>query len=132
MIDHISIGVRDLGKARQFYAAVLGALGFTQLREWPTSVGYGKTYPEFWINHRPDLVVSDTGGHVCLRAASTQMVDAFHATALRAGGQFGWRAWPAAGIFAGYYAAFIRDPDGNRIEAITFVEEGSGDSTEGG
>ncbi len=132
MIDHISIGVRDLDKARAFYAAVLGALGFTQLREWPTSIGFGKKYPEFWINHRPDLVVSDTGVHVCLRAASTQMVDAFHATALRAGGSSDGAPGLRPEYVAGYYAAFIRDPDGNRIEAITFVEEGSGDSTEGG
>jgi catechol 2,3-dioxygenase-like lactoylglutathione lyase family enzyme len=85
MIDHISIGVRDLERARQFYAAVLATLGFTQLREWPTAVGYGKRYPEFWINHRPDLVASDTGVHVCLRAPDSQTVDAFHAAALQAG-----------------------------------------------
>jgi catechol 2,3-dioxygenase-like lactoylglutathione lyase family enzyme len=122
MIDHISIGVRDLEKARAFYAAVLDALGFTQLREWPASIGYGKKYPEFWINHRPSLVASDSGVHVCLRAASTQMVDAFHATALRAGASSDGPPGLRPEYFAGYYAAFIRDPDGNRIEAITFVE----------
>jgi catechol 2,3-dioxygenase-like lactoylglutathione lyase family enzyme len=122
MIDHISIGVRDLEKARAFYAAVLATLGFTQLREWPTAVGYGKKYPEFWINHRPGLAASDTGVHVCLRAASTQMVDAFHAAALQAGASSDGPPGLRPEYFAGYYAAFIRDPDGNRIEAITFVE----------
>jgi catechol 2,3-dioxygenase-like lactoylglutathione lyase family enzyme len=122
MIDHISIGVRDLEKARRFYAAVLATLGFTQLREWPTAVGYGKKYPEFWINHRPDLVVSDTGVHVCLRAPSTDAVDAFHAAALRAGASSDGAPGPRHEYVAGYYAAFIRDADGNRIEAITFVE----------
>ena len=121
MIDHVSIGVRDLERAREFYAAALAALGYRQLREWPTSVGYGKKYPEFWINHRPDLVASDTGVHVCLRAASTQMVEAFHAAALRAGGNSDGAPGLRAEYFSGYYAAFIRDPDGNRIEAVTFI-----------
>jgi catechol 2,3-dioxygenase-like lactoylglutathione lyase family enzyme len=132
MIDHISIGVRDLEKARQFYAAVLATLGFTQLREWPTAVGYGKKYPEFWINHRPDLVSVDTGVHVCLRALSTDAVDAFHAATLRLGGSSDGAPGLRPEYVAGYYAAFIRDADGNCIEAITFVEEGRGGTTEGG
>src|SRR5262245_20273012 len=65
---------------------------------------------------------SESGAHVCFRARSTELVDAFHAAALGAGGSSdgapGLR--PAHG--EGYYAAFIRDPDGNRIEAVTFVE----------
>ena len=122
MIDHVSIGVRDLVQARRFYAAVLAPLGFTQLRAWPTSVGYGRKYPEFWINFRPNLVTSDTGVHVCLRAESTQAVDAFHAAASPAGGSSDGAPGLRPEYFAGYYAAFIRDPDGNRIEAITFVQ----------
>ena len=76
-------------------------IGLTQLRDWPAAVGFGKKYPEFWINHRPDLAAADTGVHVCLRAPSTQAVDAFHAAALAAGAQLGRRARPAPGIFAG-------------------------------
>jgi catechol 2,3-dioxygenase-like lactoylglutathione lyase family enzyme len=124
VIDHVSIGVRDLERAQRFYAAVLATLGYTQLREWPTSVGYGKKYPEFWINLRPDLVDEDNGVHVCLRAASTQMVDAFHAVALERGATSDGAPGLRPEYFAGYYAAFIRDPDGNRIEAITFVDRG--------
>ena len=53
MIDHVSIAVRDLGKAEPFYAAVLAPLGMRKLREWPNAaIGFGKTYPEFWINRR--------------------------------------------------------------------------------
>jgi catechol 2,3-dioxygenase-like lactoylglutathione lyase family enzyme len=123
MIDHISIGVRDLDSGRRFYGAVLAPLGFAQLREWPgAAIGYGKKYPEFWINHRPDLVASDTGVHVCLRATSTQAVDAFHASALAGGGTSDGAPGPRPKYFNGYYAAFIRDPDGNRIEAMTVVE----------
>ena len=80
MIDHISIGVRDLEKARRFYEAVLATLGLAQMRDWPgAAAGYGKKHPEFWINHRPDMAASDSGMHICLRAPSTQAVDAFYA-----------------------------------------------------
>jgi catechol 2,3-dioxygenase-like lactoylglutathione lyase family enzyme len=121
MIDHISIGVRDLERARRFYAAVLAALGLTQLRDWPAAVGFGKKYPEFWINHRPELTPADTGVHVCLRAPSIQAVDAFHAAALAAGATSDGTPGPRPEYSPAYYAAFITDPDGNRIEAVTFV-----------
>jgi catechol 2,3-dioxygenase-like lactoylglutathione lyase family enzyme len=56
MIDHVSIAVRDLGKAEPFYAALLAPLGMRKLREWPdAAIGFGKTYPEFWINRRAAL-----------------------------------------------------------------------------
>jgi len=125
MIDHVSIAVRDLDAAARFYEAVLGALGMTKLDDRPATVGFGKSYSEFWINRRADMarVASDWGAHVCLRAASTQAVDAFHAAALKAGGASdgapGLRAHDGEG---GYYAAYIRDPDGNRIEAVTFLK----------
>jgi catechol 2,3-dioxygenase-like lactoylglutathione lyase family enzyme len=121
MIDHVSIGVRDLDRARRFYEAVLGILGFTLLRDGPDTVGYGKRHPEFWINHRPELAVSDTGVHVCLRAADQGTVDAFHAAALRAGAVSDGAPGLRPEYSASYYGAFIRDPDGNRIEAVTFL-----------
>jgi catechol 2,3-dioxygenase-like lactoylglutathione lyase family enzyme len=123
VIDHVSIGVRDLAKARRFYAAVLAPLEMSELREWPgEAVGYGKKYPEFWINHRPGLVISDTGVHVCLRASSTQAVDAFHAAALAAGATSDGAPGPRPKYFKEYYAAFIVDADGNRVEAMTVVK----------
>jgi catechol 2,3-dioxygenase-like lactoylglutathione lyase family enzyme len=121
MIDHVSIGVRDLDRARRFYAAVLAPLGFTQLRAWPAAVGFGKKYPEFWINHRLGLAPADTGVHVCLRARTTQAVDAFHAAALAAGGRCDGAPGLRPDYHDSYYAAFVLDPDGNRIEAVTFV-----------
>jgi catechol 2,3-dioxygenase-like lactoylglutathione lyase family enzyme len=124
MIDHVSIGTRDLEMSRQFYAAVLATIGLTQLRAWPTAIGFGKTYPEFWINHRPGLTPSDNGVHVCLRAPSTQAVDAFHAAALAAGGADDGAPGLRPEYSAHYYGAFIRDPDGNRVEAVTFLPDG--------
>jgi len=126
MIDHISIAVRDLKSAEAFYAALLAPLGMTKLREWPdAAIGFGKKYPEFWINRRAgmDRVATDSGVHICLRASETSAVDAFHAAALKAGGTSDGEPGPRPEYHGGYYAAFIRDPDGNRIEAVTFMQE---------
>jgi catechol 2,3-dioxygenase-like lactoylglutathione lyase family enzyme len=124
MIDHVSIAVRDLARATRFYEAVLGALGYKRLETRPATVGFGKQYAEFWLNLRADMapLAPEGGAHVALRARSTDMVDAFHAAALAAGGESDGapRYRPQHG--EGYYAAFIRDPDGNRVEAVTFVK----------
>jgi catechol 2,3-dioxygenase-like lactoylglutathione lyase family enzyme len=124
MIDHVSVSVRDLEASGRFYEPLLATLGMTKLREWPdAAIGYGKKYPEFWINQRPGMtpVAADSGVHICLRAASADAVDAFHAAALAAGGKSDGAPGFRAHYHENYYAAFIRDPDGNRIEAVTFV-----------
>jgi catechol 2,3-dioxygenase-like lactoylglutathione lyase family enzyme len=123
MIDHVSVSVRTLVASTRFYAAVLGALGFTQLETRAATVGFGKKYPEFWINLRDGLEPAPvgSGSHICFRAASTEMVDAFHAAAIANGGGSDGAPGLRPQHGEGYYAAFIRDPDGNRIEAVTFV-----------
>ncbi|MDI1344867.1 MAG: VOC family protein [Pseudolabrys sp.] len=123
MIDHVSVAVRDLAAATRFYEAVLGALGLTKLESRPATVGFGKTYPEFWINLRADMAVvaPASGAHVCFRARTTELIDAFHAAALQAGGVSDGAPGLRPQHGDGYYAAFIRDLDGNRIEAVTFV-----------
>jgi len=126
VIDHISLAVRDIKAAEIFYTAVLTPLGLAKLREWPNAaIGYGKKYPEFWINHRSGMtaVEIDSGVHVCLRAASTDAVDAFHAAAIAGGGICDGAPGLRPEYNDRYYAAFIRDPDGNRIEAVTFIAE---------
>ena len=126
MIDHISIAVRDLKKGEAFYTALLAPLGMAKLREWPeAAIGFGKKYPEFWINRRAamDRVADDSGAHTCLRASSAEAVDAFHAAALAAGGTSDGGPGARPEYHQTYYAAFIRDPDGNRIEAVTFLPE---------
>jgi catechol 2,3-dioxygenase-like lactoylglutathione lyase family enzyme len=125
MIDHVSIAVRDLAASTRFYEAVLGAIGMKAIDVRDATVGFGKQYSEFWINVRADMapVADGSGAPICFRARSTEMVDAFHAAALEAGGSSdgtpGLRPHDGEG---GYYAAFIRDPDGNRIEAVTFTK----------
>ncbi|GIK81806.1 MAG: VOC family protein [Pseudorhodoplanes sp.] len=123
MIDHVSVAVRDLERAAAFYEAALAPLGYRRLETRPATVAFGKQYSEFWINARPLMaaVAPDSGCHVALRARSTQAVDAFHAAALAAGGACDGAPALRAHFGEGYYAAFIRDPDGNRIEAVTFV-----------
>jgi catechol 2,3-dioxygenase-like lactoylglutathione lyase family enzyme len=126
MIDHVSIAVRDLGNAEPFYAAVLAPLGMRKLREWPNAaIGFGKTYPEFWINRRAAMarVGEDSGVHICLRATDTRAVEDFHAAALKAGGTSDGGPGLRTEYHSSYYAAFVRDPDGNRIEAVTFLRE---------
>ena len=126
MIDHISVAVRDLAKGEQFYAAALSPLGLSKLREWPNAaIGFGKKYPEFWINRRADMgrVAEDSGVHICLRAPDAAAVDAFHAAALKAGGASDGAPGLRPEYHGRYYAAFIRDLDGNRIEAVTFLQD---------
>jgi catechol 2,3-dioxygenase-like lactoylglutathione lyase family enzyme len=122
MIDHISVAVRDLERSTRFYEAALSPLGLSRLVTRAATIGFGKAYPEFWINLRAGMapVAEGSGVHVCLRARSPADVDAFHAAALNAGG----RSDGAPGLRPHdrlrYYAAFVTDPDGNRIEAVTF------------
>jgi catechol 2,3-dioxygenase-like lactoylglutathione lyase family enzyme len=122
MIDHISIGVADLDRAARFYEATLAPLGLARLVTRPATIGFGKTYPEFWINLRAGMAkVAPAGGvHICLRAKSVSEVDAFHAAALDAGGRPDGAPRLRPHDRVRYYAAFVIDPDGNRIEAVTF------------
>lgn len=123
MIDHISVPVRDLKRARAFYEAVLATLGYAILDDRPATIGFGKTYSEFWINLRPNAPNDDDPGtHVALRAKGKEVVDAFHAAAIAQGGVSDGAPGRRGDFGEGYYAAFIRDPDGNKIEAVTFLK----------
>ena len=128
MIDHISVGVRDLERSAPFYELALAPLGLARLVTRPATVGFGKRYPEFWINLRPAMapVAPESGNHVCLRAKSESEVDAFHQAALGAGGVSDGAPGLRPHDRVRYYAAFIRDLDGNRIEAVTFPVEDTG------
>lgn len=126
MIDHISIGVGDFARSTRFYDAVLGKLGYVKMHDREATVGWGKPdkpHAEFWINARPGMkpVAEDCGTHICLRAKDTKTVDEFHAAALQAGASSAGAPGPRPEYTGGYYAAFIRDFDGNRIEVVTFV-----------
>jgi catechol 2,3-dioxygenase-like lactoylglutathione lyase family enzyme len=124
MIDHVSVGVADLDRAARFYEAALAALGLSRLVTRPATVGFGKAYPEFWINWRKDMnqVPHASGTHMCLRAKTAAEVDAFHAAAVANGGTSDGAPGLRPHDRVKYYAAFVLDPDGNRIEAVTFPQ----------
>ena len=121
MIDHVSVAVRDIALATRFYEMLLATIGITKLEARPATVGFGKKYPEFWVNLRAETITAG-GAHICFRASTTDMVDAFHAAALVAGGASDGAPGLRPQHGEGYYAAFIRDPDGNRIEVVTFIK----------
>lgn len=123
MIDHVSIAVRDLAAAAAFYDKVMACLGLQRLVSRTETVGYGKRHPEFWLNARPQMaaVETESGGHVCLRGRSTAVIDAFHAVAVANGAHDDGAPGMRPEYAPTYYAAFIRDADGNRVEAVTFV-----------
>ena len=125
MIDHVSVGVSDLDRAARFYQAALAPLGLTRLVTRPATVGFGKAYPEFWINLRVGMarVAAESGVHICLRAKTAAEVDAFHAAALDVGGTSDGAPGLRRHDRISYYAAFVVDPDGNRIEVVTFPTE---------
>lgn len=124
-ISHVSIGVAEVAKARAFYGAVLAPLGMTEqyvvdLGDGPVAIAYGDGIPEFWVQLPSDRSVASAGNgiHVALEAPSEATVDAFHAAALAAGGSDEGAPGERPHYKPGYYAAFVRDPDGNKIEAV--------------
>jgi len=121
-IDHVSVAVADLARSTVFYERVLAPLGLTKLVTRESTVGFGKKYPEFWINLREGLppVSAATGIHICLRARDEDAVRSFHALALANGGADAGPPGPRQAAFTTYYGAFVFDPDGNKIEAVTF------------
>jgi len=125
MIDHVSVGVSDLNRSARFYERTLAPLGLSRLVTRPATIGFGKNYPEFWINLRADMgeVATSSGVHICLRAKSAAEVDAFHAAALDAGGRSDGGPGLRPHDRVRYYAAFVIDPDGNRIEAVSFLRD---------
>jgi catechol 2,3-dioxygenase-like lactoylglutathione lyase family enzyme len=119
MINHVSIGVSDIAKAKAFYDAVLRPLGYTCLSSGDTSLGYGKDSVVLWISHTKSPVKADpaSGLHFCFDAPNRGSVDAFHKAALASGGRDNGKPGLRADYGDNYYAAFVIDPEGYRLEA---------------
>jgi catechol 2,3-dioxygenase-like lactoylglutathione lyase family enzyme len=119
MFDHISIGVADIAAARRFYDTALKPLGFSLLSDGDTSLGYGKDAVGLWIllAERPVPADRQSGLHVCFAAPDAQSVAAFHKAALRAGGTDNGKPGLRTDYGPDYYAAYVVDPDGYRLEA---------------
>ena len=117
MLSHVSVGTRDLARATRFYDAALGALGYVRTMTEDFGCAWGVKWPEFWATHAMEgEAAAGNGAHVAFIAPSREAVDAFHAAGLAAGGSDAG----APGLrdyTPDYYAAFLRDPDGNKVEA---------------
>ena len=119
MFDHVSIGVADIARSKKFYDAALKPLGFSRLSDGETSLGYGDKAVALWLGatQKPVKADSDSGLHFCLVAPDRAAVDAFHAAALAAGGADAGAPGLRPHYGADYYAAFVVDPDGHKLEA---------------
>jgi catechol 2,3-dioxygenase-like lactoylglutathione lyase family enzyme len=117
MIDHFGINCADLDKAKQFYDKVLGVLGHTRLMDFGEAIGYGTDAPDFWISRFPDMG-PNREVHIAFAAPDAATVRAFHAAATDLGAEtlHEPRLWPE--YHEHYYGAFVRDPDGNNVEAV--------------
>jgi catechol 2,3-dioxygenase-like lactoylglutathione lyase family enzyme len=131
MLDHVSIGVRDVARAKRFYDAALAPLGYRCLSEGEGSLGYGREAVQFWIGASEAPVPPDmrSGLHFCFSAPTRASVDAFHAAALEAGGRDNGKPGLRADYGENYYAAFVVDPEGYRIEAYCGATAGEHHST---
>lgn len=119
MLNHVSIGARDIARAKRFYDAALAPLGYRCLSDSPTSLGYGRDSVAFWINQTDRPVPADaaSGLHFCFDAPDRASVEAFHAAATKHGGKDNGAAGVREDYDPHYFAAFAIDPDGYRVEA---------------
>ncbi|HYN91454.1 MAG TPA: VOC family protein [Thermoleophilaceae bacterium] len=120
MIDHLIIGVNDLAASRAFYERALAPLGMAVLMDFPGLLGFGADgKPSIWIGEREPSVPL----HVAFGAPNRATVDAFHQAALEAGGRDNGAPGLRPQYHPGYYGAFVLDPDGNNVEAVTHRPE---------
>ena len=121
MFHHLSLGVRDLQTSAAFYDAALATLGFRRVYIDATAVGWGLEDGEdvFCVKLRPGAAAPGAGFHLAFAAASRAAVDAFYTAALRVGGQDDGAPGLRLSYGPLYYAAFLIDPDGYRIEVVT-------------
>ncbi len=126
MFSHVTVGSNDMPRSRSFYDAVLGALGFSRLADYgDEAIGYGlkgrdeDRFP-FWVLKPYDRgrATSGNGWHVAFLAPDRPAVEAFHAAALSLGGKDEGQPGLRPDYHAHYYAAYVRDPDGNKLQAV--------------
>ena len=120
MLSHVSLGVRDLARAMAFYDASLAPLGYVRL--WTGVDGLGYCEPgggeKLNVFAREDAAPAGAGFHLAFVAPDSASVDRFHAAALAHGGTDNGPPGPRPHYGASYYAAFVRDPDGHKLEAV--------------
>lgn len=127
IISHLSVGTNDFAKAVEFYDQVMSALGYAQIMKVANAVAYGKAFPEFWVQTPYDGKPATVGNgfHVGFIAHSKAAVHAFYEAALRAGGTAEGEPGPRPDYGDAYYGCYVRDLDGNKIEATYWNEQQS-------
>jgi catechol 2,3-dioxygenase-like lactoylglutathione lyase family enzyme len=117
MLDHVTVGVRDIERSKKFYDRALLPLGITRLYgEGERFAGYGvgpKAF--FWIGMRE---ISQAGAHIAFSASDRATVDRFYDEAIAAGGRDNGPPGIRPNYHRNYYGAFVLDPDGHNIEAV--------------
>lgn len=115
MIDHIAINVSDYERSKAFYLAALAPLGYRLMMESDSGAGFHTgRIPDFWLRHGTPMPLI----HVAFVAADREMVDAFYAAAIGAGGRDNGKPGLRPQYHPNYYGAFVLDPDGYNIEAV--------------
>ncbi|SOJ53162.1 hypothetical protein MSIMFB_00663 [Mycobacterium simulans] len=118
MIDHLGINCGDYPKSQEFYDTVLGVLGYTRQMDFGVAIGYGRDgKPDFWIADGSGMG-PNRESHIAFQAADETAVRAFYDAAIGLGAEslHAPRLWPE--YHPGYFGAFVRDPDGNNVEAV--------------
>ncbi len=122
MLDHLSLGVADLARSSAFYDTVLSTLGYVRLFTHERGIGYGRAGDQ---DEQLALLPAGDGArapglgfHLALVAPNREAVAAFHVAAIAAGGTDEGAPGPRPQYGSGYYAAFVRDLDGYRLEAV--------------
>jgi len=121
VLGHISFGVQDLARSAAFYDEILAPLGYVRVWTKPHAVGFGEKSrgDKLALFEKPGQAMAPGAGfHLALAAPSREAVDAFHAAALRAGGMDCGGPGTRPHYGATYYAAFVLDPDGYKLEAV--------------
>ncbi|MHA1549069.1 MAG: VOC family protein [Alphaproteobacteria bacterium] len=136
VLDHVSLSVGNLERAKAFYLPALASLGLELVGEVPADVSGTVSFAGFGIGRKGSFWLAENGRttpptHVCFRAESRAMVDAFHAAGLAAGGRDNGGPGIREIYHRDYYAAFVFDPEGHNIEAVTFQPADSDDNKGG-
>lgn len=126
ILDHLGIEVSDMGRSLAFYREALGTLGIEVIMDFEVGgvrhVGFGKGKPDFWISTGRPLR-GET--HIAFKAASRAEVAAFYSVALSMGGRDNGAPGVRAQYHPDYFGAYVRDPDGNNVEAVCHKAEAS-------
>jgi len=122
MLDHLAIQCADLSRSTAFYDTVLATLGFSRVMDFGRAIGYGNQRPWFWIG---TLTTGEPNReiHIAFQAADRAAVRAFFDAAVSQGAEVLHepRVWPE--YHEHYYGGFVRDPDGNNVEAVCHTPE---------